>query len=447
MFIYKAPRQWLTIFCLVLVVFGCVPVPVSTVLLHPREKRPVAIETAQAEHFGTFSCPAFDSTGTLLAVYDSGTNLIRIFRISDLMLVNSLKPARRPRRLSFSPGNHFLVIEAYQGWIDAYLNSKLDKTSHVDISSPEAIRDDIQRVELWDLRSGLTIPNLSCDAVAITEPQSGWLWARKWAIARGYRSSALLEAHFSSDETEFLVLCWNGVQQRWNSRTWERLEDIPPPTFWDKLMGLSTAGWLAQNDPAGSSYSGGIVIFRVRQKQFGFPTIYLWDRNTFEIRQMPGECGSRLLPSYALSHDGNRLVAVCNMGLGHAIRVWDLGSGKEFSLKDTEFGFMGGLPSITRGGVALSHDGRHLAVALLGQMEALLPNLLLIPAGMERSDLRLWSVDEGRALVNIPIDDLVGSTGYFGGIDLAFSPDDSMLVVSGRRLRIYRLIDLASDAR
>jgi hypothetical protein len=80
-------------------------------------------------------------------------------------------------------------------------------------------------------------------------------------------------------------------------------------------------------------------------------------------------------------------------------------------------------------------------------MEALLPNLLLIPAGMARSDLRLWSVDEGRALVNIPIDDLVGSTGYFGGIDLAFSPDDSMLVVSGRRLRIYRLIDLASDAR
>jgi len=95
----------------------------------------------------------------------------------------------------------------------------------------------------------------------------------------------------------------------------------------------------------------------------------------------------------------------------------------------------------------LSCNGRYLAAALLGQMEALLPNVFLIPVGKSRSDLRLWSVDEGKELVAVPIDDLVGREDSFGGVDLAFSPDDSMLVVSGRRLRIYRLIDLDPDAR
>lgn len=416
--------------------------PVSTVPLHPRQERPVVFATGPAENFGTFSTPAFSTTGTLLAVYDSGSNLIRIFRSADLKQVNSLKPTRRPKRLSFSPADHFLIIEAHPGWIDDFLSGRKPATNHVAIDSPEAIKDAVQRVEIWNLQTGQTIPNLSCDAFVTTEPQGGWLWARKWAITPGYRSSALLEAHFSSDETEFSALCWNGVQQRWDPHTWKRIGNIPPPPFWNSVLGLTPAKWLPESNSAGRSSDGRIAILGVREKRLGFSTLYLWDRSTVQLRPLPGECGSRLLPIYALSREGNRLVTVCNRGMGYAIRAWDLSSGKEILLNDAEFGFKGGLPTITGGGVALSPDGRYLAVALLEQMEALLPNILLIPAGIHRSDLRLWDVDKGKELVAASIDNLVGGVGYFSGVDLAFSPDNSLLAVSGRQLLIYRLQDL-----
>ena len=437
---------------LILSTAGCVPVPVSTVAFHPREERPFVVEIAPAENSGTFSSPVFDGGGTLLATYDSGSNLIRILRSSDLTPVNSLKPQRRPRRLSFSPSGHFLVIEAHQGWIDDFLSAKRTKDnsapSHVALDSPEAIRDNIQRVEVWDLRTGQTTPELSCEAVVTSEPEGGWLWARQWAIVPGYRTSALLEAHFSADEAEFSVLCWNGVRQRWHSRTWERLEDLPPPPFWEAVLGLTSAAWLAAgNDIAARSVDGRIALLRIREKRFGFGTLYLWDQNTSLTRELPGECASRLQPVHALSRDGKRMVAACNQGLGYAIRAWDLDAGRELPLKDAEFGFSGGLPTLTGGGIALSPDGSSLAVALLAQMELLLPNVLLIPAGIERSDLRLWDLDQGKELVTIPIDALVGSTGYFGGVDLAFSPDSQTLAVAGRRLRIYRLRDLAVGSR
>jgi len=433
--------------CLYLFATGCVPVPVSTVPLHPRQVRPVAFETAAAENFGTFSAPAYDASGTFLAVYDSGSDLVRIFQSADLKPVDSFKPTRRPRRLSFSQGGHFLVIEEHQGWIDDFLNhNKRNRaqsaSSHVNIDSPEAYQDSIQRVEVWDLHHRKSIPNLSCDAVVTSKPQGGWLWARNWAITPGYHSSALLEAHFSTDETEFSILCWNGVQQRWDARTWKRLADTPPPPFWNGLMGLTPASWLAENDSGGRSSDGRIALLRVREKAYGFPGIYLWDRNSVQARQLPGECGSRLLPVYALDRDANRLVAACNKGLGYEIRVWELDSGKEIPLADAVFGLSGGFPALTGGGVALSPDGRYLAVSLLAQIEALLPNVLLIPAGIDRSDLRLWDVDKGKELVTVSIDDLLGSVGYFGGVDLAFSPDNTLLAVCGRKLRIYRLQDL-----
>lgn len=440
----------LAILCLILITSSCVPVPVSTVPLHPRQERPFALAVVPAENFGTFSAPAYDTSGNLLAVYDSGSDLVRIYQSDDLKLVESFKPTRRPRRLSFSPGGHFLVIEEHQGWIDDFLNhNKTDKaqpsSSHVNIDSPKAYRDNIQRVEVRDLRNGKVIPNLSCDAIVTSKPQGGWLWARNWAITPGYHSSALLEAHFSADETEFSILCWKGVQQRWDTQTWNRLADVPSPPFWDGLMGLTPAKWLAENDSAGGSSDGRIALLRVREKELGFSRIYLWDRNSVQVRQLPEECGSRLLPVYALSRDANRVVAACNKGLGYEIRVWELGSGKEIYLDDAKFGLTGGLPTLTGGGVALSPDGRYLAVSLLAQMEALLPNVLLIPAGIYRSDLRLWDVDKGQELVTVPIDDLVASTGYFGGVDLAFSPDSTLLAVSGRQLRIYRLRDLTPE--
>ena len=436
-------RCWVTALLIgvTFAISGCIPVPVSTVPLHPHEERPVAVESVPAENFGLFSLPAFDNSGTLLAVYDSGSNLIQILRSADLTPVQSLKPTRRPRRLSFSPGGQFLAIEAYQGWIDNYLN-KRGPSEHVDIDSPEAIRDNIQRAEVWNLRTGQTIPDLSCDAVVTSAPEGGWLWARRWAVTPGYRSSALLEAHFSADEMEFSVLCWDGVQQRWDSRTWQRLENIPPPSFWDTLMGLTTAKWLAESDPASRSIDGRITLLRVREKSFGFPTIYIWDRYTGQARKLPGECASRLQPINALSLDRNRIVAVCNKDLGHAVRVWDLGSGEELRIEDAEFGFIAGIPTIRGEGVALSPDGRYLAVAVLGQMEYLLPNVLLAPAGISRSDLRLWNLDDRKELVTVPIDELDGGTSYFMGVDLTFSPDSKTLTVAGRKLRIYQMKDL-----
>ena len=92
-------------------------------------------------------------------------------------------------------------------------------------------------------------------------------------------------------------------------------------------------------------------------------------------------------------------------------------------------------------------DGRYLAVTIIGQMEYLLPNALLIPAGISRSDLRIWDLEEGKTLVSISIDDQVVDTGYFGGVDLVFSPDSKMLAVGGRKLRIYRLNDLVTRPR
>lgn len=424
---------------------GCIPIPVSTVSLHSREERPVAVELPPADNFGTFSVPAFDPSGTLLVVYDSGGNLVRILRSADLAAVDSFKPTRRPRRLSFSPTGRFLVIEAQPGWIDAFQSGKGESSAHVDIDSPEAIKDNIQRVEIRELRTGQTISDLSCDAVVTSQPEGGWLWASRWAIMPGYRSSALLEAHFSADETELSALCWNGVRQRWDSRTWQRLENLPPPPTWDALMGLTTALWLAGEGPAGRSGDGRLAILRVREQAFGFATIYIWDHATSQAKQLPGECGSRLQPAYALSRDGNRIVTVCNSGLGYALRAWDLASCREFPLENADFGFAGGLPNIRGEGVALSPDGRYLVVAAIGQMEYLLPNILLVPAGISRSDLRLWSLDTGKELANVPIDDL--ESGYFRGVDLAFSPDSEILAVTGRGVRLYRLSDLAAGIR
>ena len=431
----------------IIIVSGCVPIPVSTVPLHPREERPIAAESVPSENSGTFSSLAFDASGALLAAYDAGGDRIRILRGADLTTMDSLQPSRRPRRLGFSPGGQFLVIEGHQGWVEDYL--KKGALPHgVDIDSTAAIRDDIQRVEVWNLRTGQTTPNLSCDAVTVSEPEGGWLWAKKKAITPGYRSSAVLAAHFSADEKVFSVLCWNGARQRWDSRTWTRLEDVPPPPFWDGLMGFTTAHWLAGEDAASRSADGRIAILRIREKSFGFATTYLWDQNASLARPLPGDCATRLQPVYALSRDGKRIVAVCGKGLGHAIRAWDLGIGQELPLRDAEFGVTRGAPVLRGGGVALSPDGRHLAVALLDLMEGIVVTPLPTAGfGISRSDLRVWSLDSGKELVTVSLDDLVVSANYFLGVDLAFSPDGKMLAVGGRRIRLYRMDDLAGDTR
>lgn len=425
-----------------LVSAACVPVPVSTVSFHPREERRVTVESAALIKRATFSSPVFDASGALLAVYNSGSNRVQVLRSADLASVDEVEPRRWPRRLGFSPQGNFLVIEAHQGWIADHMSgAKIE--SRVDIKAPEAIRDDIQRAEVWNLRTGKTIAELSCEAVATSEPQGGWLWAKDWTISPGYRSSALLEAHFSGDEKELSILCWNGVRQRWDSRTWQRLENIPAPVFWDRLMNLTSAKWLANNDAVSRSADGRYVALRIREKSFGFGTIYLWDQKGSEARRLEGECDSRLQPVYVLSHDGHRIVAVCNKGMGYSLRAWNLGSGQEIPLRNSDFS-VGSNPTIRGEGVALSPDGRYLAVALLDLTEALVVTPIPAPIGLSRSDLRLWSLEDGREVAVIPIDDLRVYGDYFRGVDLAFSPDSTMLIVAGNRLRVYRLSDLAS---
>jgi WD40 repeat protein len=427
---------------IVLVGAGCIAIPVSTVPFHPREARPVAIESAALEHDATLSLPTFDASGAFLAVYNSDNNRVQIFRSADLTPLDDLEPRRWPRRLGFSPQGTFLVIEAHQGWVADHL-LRAESDPRADIDSPKAIRDDIQRAEIWNVRSGQTVSDLSCDEVTTSRPKGGWLWAKDWAITPGYRSSALLEAHFSADESVFSMLCWDGVQQRWDSHTWQRLENIPPPAFWNALMGLTSAQWLTQNDVASRSADGRFVVLRIRESNFGLVSIYVWNQDVSEARKLPGECDSRLQPVNVVSHDGLKIVAVCNKGMGYSLRAWDLGSGRQIPLQNTDFG-IGSNPTIRGEGVALSPDGRYLAVALLDLTEALVVAPIPAPLALSRSDLRLWSLEDGREVASIPIDELRVYDDYFRGVDLAFSPDSATLAVAGHRLRIYRLSDLDS---
>lgn len=438
------PRERLVaLLCCAFATASCVPVPVSKAFFQTRAERPFAVESAASANDGLFSSPAFDASGALLAAYDSGSNRIRIVRVADLTTVDEFMPARRPRRLRFSPAGTFLAIEAHQGWVEKYL-SGVAVESQPRVDSPEAIRDDIQRVEIRNLRSGQAIRDLQCDAVTVSEPQGGWLWARQKAITPGYRSSAVLEAHFSTDESELSMLCWDGTRQRWDTRTWRRLENRPPPAFWDPLLQLTTAQWLAGNDVASQSPDGRLIALRLRDKRFGFGAVYVWDEDTSEVHGLPGKCSSRLQPAYALTRDGKRIAAGCASGLGYALRAWDMGGDKELPLEDADFGMASRVP--LRGeGVAMSPDGRYL-VAVVNLTEALLVTPVPAPIELTRSDLRLWRLDGGQLLVSVSLDDLAVPADYFRGIDVAFSPDGELLAVAGRRLRIYRSRDLGAPS-
>jgi WD40 repeat protein len=405
-----------------------VPIPYPTVILQPRSERPFVLESAESEKGGFFSSPVFDPSGEFLAVYDSGSEMVRIFRVFDMTTINAIKPTRWPRRLSFSPGGRYLVMEGWQGWMEDHLRGKPSfySTPRVAIDSPEAIEDNVQRIEVWDLRTGRTVPDLACDAEETVQPQAGWLWARKWAITPGARNSGLLEAHFSGDETELSALCWNGVQQRWDSQTWERLESIPPPPFWNALTPDHTV--------SGRSVDGRFVVFR----SLGFRTASIWDRNTSQVRPIQGDCSTLALPHHLLSGDGGRIVLICSKGLGFSIRVWDLGSGKEIPLNHAGFSALrGGDQFLDPQSVAMSPDGRFVAGALP------LTAVFIGPGEIKNFDLKLWSLDQEQEPATVPIDELY-SWNYKGYQSIAFTPDSSMLVVCGTKLRIYRVSDLVT---
>ena len=430
------------VLCASLIVAGCVPVPVSTVPLHPREERRAAVEGTESEKSGTFSAPVFDASGALIAAYDSGSNRVSIFRSSDLTPVMSLKPTRRPRRLSFSPGGHFLVIEPTRDGLP------ITSTGSRHLPGSMSIRRKPSATIFSGPRSGTLrparrFPILPAMPSRPSNPRGDGCGHDAGRSLRDIGARRFWRVT-SADETEFSMLCWDGVTQRWDARGWGRLENIPSPPFWRELMSLESARSLTGNDVASRSADGRIAVLRVRQKSIGFGTTYIWDRTKSHGEQVPGECAARLQPVYALSSDGRRVVLVCNKGLGYTIRVWDLGLGHELALKGTDFGIVRGAPTIRGEGVALSPDGRYLAAALLNLSEALLVTPIPAPLAISRSDLRVWSLDDGREVASVPIDDLAVYAEYFRGVDLA-SPDSTMLVAAGKRMRIYRLSELGAS--
>lgn len=438
--LHALPRavSWIVV---VLLLGGCVavPVPVSTVPLHPRQQAAAAAESAAAEAGGRYHALAFDADGQRLAADDSGSGQVRLFETQALQPLQAIVPSRHSQRLRFSPGGGWLVVEAYDGQkIDILAGRR--RPDRVDIDAPEATLDLIERVEVHGLDGGAPpLVDLQCDDVLTSPPQPGWLWAKRWAIAPGARISNVLDAAVSDDDATLTLLCGSGRTQRWNLRSGARLADDAAPAFGSalRLAGLSRPS---------RSPDGAVIALALHAPGQPAGQVHLWERSANVLRPLPGDCRLGAVPRQAFSRDGRRIVLLCGHGLGQAVRVWDLNAPRELPLTGAAFGLAGGMPTLRAEGVAISPDGRHVAAALVGLATAAVVSPLLPGSalGLERSDLRIWRVDDGRELAAIDIDDLVvRPNDALRGIDLSFSPDGKLLVLSGRRLRAYRWTDLA----
>lgn len=440
--------SWLTggLLATVVSVTGCVPVPVSMVPLHPRVERTPLVETEVAANGGNYSRPAFDRWGETLATYDSGLGQIRLLRAADLSQLNSHKPARWPRRISFSPQAGFLVIEGYSGWQDDFLRGK--PVPHGgNIHSEDATQDDIQRVEVWNLRTGRAILDLSCDQVIVGKPQGGWLWAKDTVVVRGFRSSPVLAAYFSGDEKVFTLLCRDGTRQRWNSESWNRLEDLPPPPLWNPFTGFGEALVVPQNRKSPQENEVSMVLRRIGKAHQKRASLLVLNPQGGEERSLPGICSTSLQAAQAVSGDVRNYAAICIGILSHELRAWDLDAEEEVPLEGGSFGLTSGAPPIRGPGLALSPDGSYLAAAAIDLVKYLLVTPVPTAAfASARSDLRLWRREPRagwRELDTVSLDDLAVNADYLRGVDLTFSPDGSILAAAGARLRLYRMSDLA----
>jgi len=414
---------------------GCVavPVPVSTVPLHPRQLGPGTIESAPAEAEGRYHALAFDAEGRRIAAHDTGSGRVRLFDPASLVPLQDVMLVRHPRGLGISPGGDWLVVHAHDGATSDHLAGRA-RPARVDIDAPEAMLDRIERVEVHGLRGGRSLVDLQCDEVHTVPPQAGWLWARRWAIAPGARISNVLDATVSADDFTLTLLCEGGRAQRWDLRTGARLADGAPPGFGPalNLAGLSL--------PA-STPDGAVIALALYAPGQPAGQVHLWDRPGDVLSPLPGKCPLGEVPPQAFSADGRRIVLLCKHGLGRAVRVWELDTARERPLENAGFGLAGGLPTLRAEGVAISPDGRHVATALVSLMSGMVVSPLLpgMALGLERSDLRVWRVDDGREVAAIDIDDLVvHPTDALRGIDLAFSPDGRLLVLAGKRLRVFR---------
>ena len=396
--------------CAILAITGCVPVPVNTVPFHFREDRPVAVESAPLEN-GAYALPTFDSTGNRLAVYDSGSESVKVLRSSDLSLLSEVKPENRPVRLYFSPQNNFIIIQT------------LLKSSIVSVRNSRAWEH--ERVEVWDLKNGRLILNTGCTGVP-----------------------HVLESQFSADEAKFSILCENGTQQCWETKSWQTIKNLPPPHFWEEIVpaGEPVEGRYTKARRSNDGRFIALQFYLLKASDSNYTSyITRWDRNTSLASKIPFDCRhDQFLPFQSLSSDGNRIAVICLKSGGLSMRVWDYSSGKEVPLDDARVGILSGAGidvQIREEGVALSPDGRYLAVALLNLDKMLLGSPFVLlgipPMVLHRSDFRLYSLEQGRELIAMPIENLL-----YKGIDITFSPDSSMLAIADKRLRIYRLKDL-----
>jgi len=400
--------------CTILAITGCVPVPINTVPLHFRDDPPVVVESTPLED-GSYALPAFDCTGKRLAVYDSSSDSVKLLRSSDLSLLTEIRPKNRPAQLYFSPRDNFLIIHT------------LLKSSAY--RAPNFMAWEFQRVEVWDLKNNQIILNTGCTG----EPY-------------------VLNSHFSADEAKFSILCADGMRHRWQTTSWQPTDNLPRPPFWGELLAANEADKNLYTK-ARSLPDGRFIALKFFPVRTGYSSnesyITRWNCTTNLAGEIPfgcrygqfyGCCDDEELPFQSLSADGNRIAVICKPGLGYSVRVWDYSSGKEVPLDDARIGFFSGPESQPHvEGVALSPDGRYLAVAVPNLTKALVVTILWEGIPLHRSDLRLYSLEKNREIIAIPVEKL-----QFNRIDITFSADSSLLAVAGKRLRIYRLNDLVT---
>jgi WD40 repeat protein/tRNA A-37 threonylcarbamoyl transferase component Bud32 len=234
-------------------------------------------------------------------------------------------------------------------------------------------------------------------------------------------------------------------------------------TVWELPSGRRMAVLRSEAGLAGRPENGGRVCFGPDTERVAFAgpdgTVTVWETaGGSEVRRFrvsnplrPG--ASEQLPlSLAFSPDGRHLAA----GDLHAIRLWDVASGKELSI------LHGGLAAVLA--IAFSPDGRQLAAALLreggissmseikicdvatGRESVTFSGAVggtfalafsqngkrLASTGYYHRDVMLWDTSSGRELLAIRLDDQNNIGGPGSDSRLVFSPDSARLALVGQ---------------
>lgn len=398
---------------------GCAPIPVNTVPLHLRDKRPIVYETPPSKN-GYYSFITFHPDGKKLAFYDSENQSIKILSVDNFVQTKEFKTKNSPVSMRFSPLGKFIVAETV-------LKSGYPFVSRQ--ASTNYSKWEEKRVEIIDFNTGNISINTRCDA-----------------------QFPFIGHYFSHDELEFSLLCGNGEQQNWEVPTWKRKNNTLLPSFFEKEGVISKTNQKENDqkiDPK-STYSKDDRYIAISYSKLdpgkevkGFrdmKNIAIYDRNTSLYSIISPECQAVTIAENGFSNDGRKVAILCKENISSSVEIWRNEDEKTIPEKKFVFGYNAGLGTIRPEGVALSPDGKHVAIAILGMVEALLVHPLVLfapPLGMTRSDLRVYSMDKDRELVAISIEKMLEN-----GPDLAFSPDGSLLALADKTIRIYKTNDL-----